>query len=188
MQNQNIHYRLSFAHPLTVESGSHLRNRLINIVEAPNRGSITLLIASEGGSTDVATALYNFIRALPVEVETHNLGHIGSCANILFLAGMRRSCAVGARFFFHEYDWGFGERQTLKRIDEAAKRLRHDIQLHCEIIKSRTQAGEDVVRALDGTAPPQILDPEKAKALGFVDKIGDLPRAGPNGARVVVWT
>jgi ATP-dependent protease ClpP protease subunit len=183
-----VEYRLAFASPIDVDTANNLRARIAEVLERSDFGALTILFSSEGGSCDQSLALYNYISALPVRVRMHAMGHVGSASVPIFLASQQRTCARHARFFFHEYDWTFEGPQTLRRITEAVERLSNDIEIAKNIIKARTKAGPDILNALDGTAAPQVLGPEEAKALGFVNEICDLSDAGGDGMQVVVWT
>ena len=121
----------------------------------------------------------------------HAVGHVGSASILVFLAGSIRTSSPFARFFFHEYHWGFNGRQTLLRIDEAVKRLRSDIDLARQIIQARTQVPSEFLQALEGKSPSAIVSSEEAKAFGLVEKVGDLSDSGDSGdsgMRVVVFT
>src|SRR5262249_13181244 len=138
---------------------------------------------SEGGSTDQSVALFNFIRELPVAIHMHAVGHVGSAALPLFLAADKRTSAEQARFFLHEYDWEFGERQTLHRMEEAAKRLRNDIEISKSIIQSRVpDIPAYIIDAIGGEAPA-IINPEEARKLGIVSDVCQLSKSG----RIAVW-
>jgi ATP-dependent protease ClpP protease subunit len=185
---QKVEYRLAFASDIDLDSANQLRARIATVLEQPDLGTLTILFSSEGGSTDQSLALYNYLLALPVRIHMHAMGHVGSASVPVFLAGHSRTCAAYARFFFHEYDWGFEGPQTLRRINEAVLRLTNDIELARKIIKANTKAGPDIMNALDGTADPKILLPEEAKLLGFVSEICDLSGTNSDGAPFVVWT
>ena len=189
MPSTKSEYRLSFASDVYLDQANHLRNRIAAIIlERQDFGSLTVLFSSEGGSTDQSLALYNFIVGLPVPVHMHAIGHVGSASVPVFLGGQRRTAASLTRFFFHEYDWGFTGRQTLRRIDEAVKRLRSDIEMAREIIKARAKASPDVLDALDGTTAPAILNSEQAKSLGFIDEVCELQQPSADGMPIAVWT
>lgn len=181
-------YRLAFSGGLNLANAANLRSRIAHVLEQPDFGSLTLVYSSEGGSTDQSLSLYNFISRLPVPVHIHAAGHVGSASVPLFLSGHRRTCAEFSRFFFHEYDWGFDGRQTLRRITEAVQRLTSDIELAREIIQRNTKATSKILKALDGTAAPTILTPEKAKELGFVHDICELSDTPPQGDKIAIWT
>jgi ATP-dependent protease ClpP protease subunit len=170
-----------------MDSANLLRNRIAQILERGDFGSLTILFSSEGGSTDYSLELFNFISQLPVNVHMHGMGHIGSSAVPVFLAGTKRTCSLFARFFFHQYDWSFAERQTLHRIDEAVKRLRSDINMARQIIQSRTDIPEDVLKALDGGTAPAIIEPAQAKSLRIIHDVCELGKVGNDGMNVATW-
>jgi ATP-dependent protease ClpP protease subunit len=188
MHHRKTEFWLSFAANICQEQANHLRTRVATILERQDFGSLVILFSSDGGSTDQSLALHNFLIGLPVPVHMHAMGHIGSASIPVYLAGCKRTAAPLSRFFFHEYDWGFDGRQTLRRIDEAVKRLRNDIEMAREIIKARTNAGTDVFDALDGTAAPAILNAEQAKSIGLVDEVCELRQPISNGMPITMWT
>ena len=183
-----IEYRLVFGSNIHLAEANNLRARICQILERPDFGSLVIMFSSDGGSTDQSLALFNFISQLPVPVTMHAVGHVGSTAIPVFLAGSRRTSTPLARFFFHEYDWGFNERQTLNRIDEAVKRLKSDIELSRKIIKTLTKVPPEILQTLDGRSPSSVLSPEEAKALGLVEDVLDLRESGDNGMKIAVWT
>ena len=183
-----VEYRLGFGGYIDPAEANSLRGRICEILERPDFGSLVIMFSSEGAGTDESITLFNFLIQLPVPVRMHAVGHVGSASIPVFLAGGRRTISPIARFFFHEYDWGFTGRQTLNRIDEAIKRLRSDIDLARQIIKARTKAPPEILQTLDGRSPSAIVSPEEAKALGLVEEVGDLSDSGDSGMRVVVWT
>jgi ATP-dependent protease ClpP protease subunit len=156
--DEKTEYRIAFANIINIDTGNILRARVIGALSQNDFGSLTILFSSEGGSTDQSVSLYNFLRQLPVPVHMHAMGHIGSAALPLFLAADKRTAAKEARFFLHEYDWGFTERAKLHRIDEAAGRLRHDIKLAKDIIQARApKIPPKLTKAISGDAPPPSL-------------------------------
>lgn len=187
MNGVKTEYRLAFDVNIDIDSANNLRGRIATILGKGDFGSLTILFSSEGGSTDHSLELFNFICQLPVAIHMHGMGHIGSAAVPVFLAGTRRTCSPFARFFFHQYDWDFVERQTLHRIDEAVKRLRSDINMARQIIESRTDIPKDVLDALDGGAPPTIVEPATAQTLRLIEQVCELPKTGSNGMNVAVW-
>jgi ATP-dependent protease ClpP protease subunit len=138
MSDEMTEYRIVFANFINLETANVLRSRIVGALTQHDFGSLTIMFSSEGGSTDQSMSLYNFIRQLPTGVHMHAMRHVGSAAFPVFLAADKRTSAKNARFFLHEYDWGFGGNQTLHRIQEATERLRSDIELAKNIIQSRT--------------------------------------------------
>ena len=183
-----VEYRLVFGGDINPSETNILRARICQILELPNFGSLVIMFSSSGGSTEQSLALFNFISQLPVPVRMHAVGHVGSASLPVFLAGRRRTSSPIARFFFHEYNWGFAGQQTLGQIAEAVELLRNDIELAREIIKTRTQSPPELLQTMDGRSPATIVSPEKAKSFGLVEDVSDLSESGENGMRVAVWT
>jgi ATP-dependent protease ClpP protease subunit len=159
MSGGKVGYRMAFGVNINHDSANNLRSRIATILERQNFGTLTILFSSEGGSTDHALALFNYIIQRPVPIHMHGMGHIGSSAVPMFLAGTKRTCSPFARFFFHEYHWTFSGEQTLHRIDEAVKRLKSDIELARQIMKARSKIDEPIFKSLDGGAAPAIVPP-----------------------------
>ena len=157
--SDQVEYRLAFGSGIDGDTANHLRARICQILERPDFGSLVIPFASDGGSTDQSLALFNFISQLPVPVGMHAVGHVGSAAIPVFLAGSRRTSSRLARFFFHEYDWAFDGRQTGQRIEEAASRLRSDVGLSREIINARARVPREILQALDAQRPLRSRNP-----------------------------
>jgi ATP-dependent protease ClpP protease subunit len=181
-------YRLVFGTNINQDTAHYLKTRVATILALQDFGRLVILFSSDGGSTDHATSLYGFFRALPVNVRFHNVGHVGSAAIPVFLAAPIRTCDPLARFFFHEYDWGFAERQTLKRIGEAVSRLNDDIKTASDILKLHTKPTQRLLKAMKGAGPSVILEPEEAKEIGMVSEIVEIGQTTPDGLPVSVWT
>ena len=91
MANGMTEYRLVFGVDIYSEAVNNLRARIADIIERDDFGALTILFSSEGGSTDNSLALFNFLTQLPVPVHMHAMGHIGSAAVPVFLAGSKRT-------------------------------------------------------------------------------------------------
>ena len=183
----SLEYRLVFGSNITIETANHLRARICQILERQDFGVLVIMFSSDGGSADQSLALFNFISQLTVPVRMHAIGHVGSAAIPVFLAGSERTGSPLSRFLFHQYDFGFNTRQTLHGLDEAVQRLRSDIKLCRRIIRTHTKTPSDILRALD-RGPPSILSPEDAKTFGLIDDIVNLGQRGRNGMEVAVWS
>jgi ATP-dependent protease ClpP protease subunit len=60
------------------------------------------LFSSPGGDVNAGVAIYNYLRALPVNrMVMHNIGSIDSVANVIFHAADERLCAPHSTFHFH---------------------------------------------------------------------------------------
>jgi ATP-dependent protease ClpP protease subunit len=182
-------YRLVFNGELYQAQTNALRHRIATILELRDCESLTVVFSSQGGNTDEGIALYNFIRSLQRNVDMHAVGHVGSMAIPVFLAGTKRTCTPYSRFFFHAYDWGFDGRQMSDRIAEALQRLDSDINISRDIVAKHTTIPAEKLSTLYGRAPqPTIFRPEEAKEVGIVEGIVELNPTGENQPNVAVWT
>jgi ATP-dependent protease ClpP protease subunit len=181
---EKTEYRIVFANGIDLDTANILRMRVVGAMSQDDFGSLTILFSSEGGGTDQCLSLYNFVRELPIPVHMHAMGHVGSVAFPLFLAAEKRTAAENARFFMHEYDWGFTTRQTLHRIQEAIDRLKSDVSAAKKIIKARVpKIPKESLDAISGDGPPVIIMPDRAKELGIISEIGELEKSG----RIAIW-
>lgn len=67
---------------------------LADLINREKPDTIYSLFSSPGGQVESGVTLYNFLRALPVEIIMHNTGSIDSAANIVFLAADTRYASV----------------------------------------------------------------------------------------------
>lgn len=77
---------IHFTGPINSSTCGNLINTCSRALQQ-GAGILQLNIATMGGECSYGFTLYNFLRALPVAVHTHNLGTVESMGNILFLAG-----------------------------------------------------------------------------------------------------
>ena len=58
-----------------------------------------------GGECSYGFTMCNFLLALPIPVNTHNLDTAESMGNSVFLAGERRTACEHSKFLFHPFHW-----------------------------------------------------------------------------------
>jgi ATP-dependent protease ClpP protease subunit len=102
------------------------------ITEAANAGDeIYLLISSNGGNVTEGLNIAAYIRTLPVQVITHNIGQTDSIANVIFSAGAKRYANTNASFLFHgvsmHYERADFIESQLEEQYKIVKRLRENI-------------------------------------------------------------
>lgn len=68
---------------------------------AANVGRIHLMFHSTGGGVGDGICLYNFFRALPVELVLYNTGAIHSIAVVAYLGAKKRKTSARATFVLH---------------------------------------------------------------------------------------
>jgi len=83
------------------------------IIKTEKPDIIYCLFSSGGGNVEPGIALYNFLRALPVELIMHNTGNIDSIANVVFMAADTRYAATHSSFLFHGVNWNFAANTDL---------------------------------------------------------------------------
>lgn len=144
--------------------------------QAMKQGASQLIvnIATMGGECSYGFSLYNFLRALPISVHTHNLGTVESMGNIIFLAGERRTACLHSKFLFHPFHWNLNGSVDHARISEYAMSLDRDLDLYARIVAERTEGAAeqlDIRAYLRGQ--PRILEPADALCCGLIDAIDE---------------
>jgi ATP-dependent protease ClpP protease subunit len=151
-------------------------SQLISIVEnSLNEGTkkIKLLISSPGGEVAAGISAYNFLRGLPIEIETHNFGNIDSMATVIYCSGTQRLCMPTARFLIHGVSFGSSGPIQLqeKQLDEIVMGLKTDRENIAKIIAENcTKTQTEIEKIMfEGTT----FTPQAAKDFGLVHKISE---------------
>jgi ATP-dependent Clp protease, protease subunit len=102
------------------------------ITRSSNAGhDIYILISSGGGNVFEGLSTAAFIKALPVNVTTHNIGQTDSIANVIFAAGNPRYANPNASFMFHGVSMHYEKQDLIEsQLEEqhkGVKRLRESI-------------------------------------------------------------
>ena len=165
-------YRFTFTDNINLETAFEFEKKVSGIIGEKDISKLTILFSSDGGSTDLALSLYNFIKQLPQAIHMHAIGHLGSSAIPVFLAANQRTAEPKSRFFFHAYHWNFGGTlQYLHTINEAVQRLNSDIQLHGDIINAHTNINFDIFPILKGEKSSVCLTAQQAMKSSLVNEI-----------------
>jgi ATP-dependent Clp protease, protease subunit len=112
---------------------------VVNTAISSGHRSVCISLSSPGGATDQAFYLYHTLRALPVELITHNIGTVQSAAAILFLAAGTRFAVPDATFLFHATRFYPAQNIGLSYEDlqQRLKSVRGDDQFSQRIIADR---------------------------------------------------
>jgi ATP-dependent Clp protease protease subunit len=141
------------------------------------------LFSSNGGSVFAGITLYNFLRALPVEIVMHNIGSIDSIATVIFMAGDKRYAAKHSTFLFHGITMGFNQPTSLDKgkMKELLSGLEKDENKIAGIISDRSGLSEKEIRKLflQGEAKDLAFALEK----GIIQEVRDA--AIPNNSAVI---
>jgi ATP-dependent Clp protease, protease subunit len=121
-----------------------------DIVAKQKPHTIYFLFSSGGGSVNAGITLYNFLRALPVEIVMHNVGSIDSIANVIFMAASKRYAAPHSSFLFHGISWNFaaGASQTFNQLTETISVFKREEDKIASIVAERTKMTEAEIREL----------------------------------------
>jgi len=142
-----------------------------------------LLLSSPGGNVNNGITIYNFLKSLPINLTTHNIGVVDSIANVIFLAGESRYAVPHSSFLFHGV--GFDINQPIrfeeKNIKERLKTIQRDQKLMTDIFIERTQLS--VQEAEKMFLEAETRTPEQAQEKGIINDVKNVEI--PKGAQVV---
>jgi len=161
-------------------------NALMNAIDqqiAKGKKKIVLLISTPGGQVFHGISIYNFLKGIPVEIETHNFGSIDSIGNIIYVAGSKRFSVPDARFLMHPVSMNFGQNTSLeeKQLEEKLKSLKIDEQNIAKIIGKEVSKTTEVIE--NDMRERTTLTPDGAKEYGLVHEIKS--ELFPKGATVI---
>ncbi|MCY1263178.1 ATP-dependent Clp protease proteolytic subunit [compost metagenome] len=177
MSSHSTHV-IHFTGPITASTCGNLISTCVKVVQQEAE-RLVLKIATMGGDCSYGFTLYNFLRTLPLQVDTHNLGTVESMGNILFLAGERRTACRYSKFLFHPFHWTLHGSVDHARMSEYAMSLDYDLRLYADIVAERTRDAReplDIPRYL--MAYPRIVEPDEALDCGLIQAVDELPVAG----------
>ena len=153
---------------------------LSDIVARQKPETLYFLFASPGGSVDAGIVLYNFLRALPVEIVMHNTGSVDSIGTVVFLAGAKRYAAPHTTFLFHGIQTMFPPNSptTHAHLAERLSRIRQDENKISGIVAERSKLTKTEIR--------KLFHQGETKDLAFAIKKGIIHKSGeaviPKGA------
>jgi ATP-dependent Clp protease protease subunit len=149
----------------------------------PTPATLYFAFSSPGGNVAAGITLYNFLRALPVDLVMHNTGSVNSIATAIFLAGKKRYACPHSRFLFHGVATGFGQGAHLERMKlrEVLSGLEEDEERIKEPVVERSKLSPTEVITLFQQG--ETKNPAFAVEKGVIDDIRDFLL--PPGAKVV---
>lgn len=155
----------------------HTTESLIaTVTNFTNQGvkQIYLMLSTPGGSVMHGMNIYNVLRALPVELITHNVGNVDSIGNAVFLAGSKRFACPHSTFMFHGVGFDVPQQSRLeeKFLRERLDGITSDQKRIGSVIEERTRLGKEEVANLFLEA--QTRDAAFAASCGIVDEVRDV--------------
>jgi ATP-dependent protease ClpP protease subunit len=178
---------LTFYGPIRTPQTNNLRAALCAMV---NEGAkkVTILFASDGGSTEDGIALHIYLKSLPLEIIMHAAGWVSSIAIPVFLAADKRLASQHAPFLFHEYSWAHSQATTTTQttMNEHALLLNGAMAWTQEIVKSRTTLTENEFNSLHLFDRPVLVSCTDAARYGIISGIAEPRIPAGSDPRIVV--
>lgn len=175
-----IQYIVFTADVQTIQAAK-LRNA---ITEASNaHRDIYLIMSSGGGNVFEGLSLAAFMKTLPVNITTHNIGQTDSIANVIFAAGAKRLANISASFMFHGVSMHYEKVDLIESsIQEQylqIKRLRESIAIAFAGYTGLSLADSQTLMVSGAT----ILSAQEALAKTIIHEVRDARI--PDGVSVV---
>jgi len=110
--------------------------------------------------------VYNFLKSLPINLTTHNIGIVDSIANVIFLAGKTRYAVKNSSFLFHRVGFDINQaRFEEKNIKEKLRMIQRDQKLIADIITEQSQYTKKEIEKMFLEADTRTARAEKFSAL-----------------------
>ena len=141
---------------------------VIDQVEQSNENeTLNVHIHSGGGSVYDGLAIYNYLKNLKQEVNTHSSGLVASIATIIFLAGKNRTINSTDNFLIHLPM--SGTQGNAVDLEKTAKELRNIESKLAKIYADETNLTEE--QALELMLKDEMMDITNLIDQGFVSEI-----------------
>ncbi len=139
---------------------------------------LTIAISSPGGNVVNGITMYNTIKSMPYEINTHNISNVDSIANVIFLAGEHRVASPTSTFMFHGvgFNGNASERLEEKNILEKLDIIRSDHRRIATIISDHSTLTFDACMEL--FKQQETRDASWALKNGLANEIGEFTIAG----------
>jgi ATP-dependent protease ClpP protease subunit len=132
-----------------------------------------ILISSNGGDVLSGFMAYSYLKGMPIEVTTFNVGNVDSAAGILFCAGTKRYAVPDSRFLIHEVSMaGVANGQfsiDLPSLEAQVSMLKSQEQTIAKILA--TTVGKPQAEAEERIHAQKSVSAEEAKQWGLVQDI-----------------
>lgn len=144
---------------------------------------VIILISSPGGSVSAGLTAYNYLKGVPAEIITHNIGSVNSIASVIYCAGSRRYTVPQARFLIHSVSLNFSANSTLDEgeLDERLKMVRQDVEAIASVIAGTIKRSPEEIQRL--MINRTVLNVEEAKKWGLVHEVRE--ELYEQGSRVI---
>lgn len=129
-----------------------------------------LLISSPGGFVDQGISIFNYLKGLPINIETVNFGAVDSISAVIFCAGKTRTSVPNARFIIHDVirsaqNITFNEVLMSEWLDSIKIDRNNIAKIIAETCNKKTNEIENLMKKA------VVLSPLQAQKLGLVNNI-----------------
>ena len=147
-------------------------SKLLSVFDNVNGAASTahLLINTGGGSTDQGILAHNYLRSLPTQITTVNMGKVHSIGTPIYCAGDERLAVPNANFGFHPNVFNIkNESLGARKLREKASQLELEHDAIASIVSDRSDLSLDDVKAM--ITEHKVLSVEDASKSGLVHRI-----------------
>lgn len=132
---------------------------------------LKLLISCSGGDVFQGLSVYNYLKGIPLEIETHNFGSADSMGVVLFCAGERRYSVPHARFLLHGPTINFRNPISMEeqQLEEKLRMMQIDMGNIARVVADTINVDREAV--MDDMLNRLVLFPEEAVEYGLVHEI-----------------
>ena len=163
---------ISFLAPITAQTAPVLVGAISNAVNN-SHDEIHLLLSTPGGSVAEGVSIYNLMRALPVDINTYNVGSVNSIGNVVFQAGKRRVSSKTSSFMFHGVGFDIqNSRLELKQLNEKVRTIKNDQSQIAEIIHRHTSIEISKINKM--FLEMEHVSAQEAFERGITDEVTDI--------------
>lgn len=177
---QTMEGYIKFYAPVTPNTAIQLQQIVEQLLRQGLSG-LHLLLSTPGGSVHDGISIYNFLKGLPIQVNTYNFGSVDSIGVVIFCAGRNRYSVPHARFLLHPVSMQIVGNQAMDEplIAERLNALKADQSNIAKVISSTINKPVETVQNLIHARTS--LEPEQAQTEGLVTEIkSSLIPAGAN--------
>jgi ATP-dependent Clp protease protease subunit len=133
-------------------------------------GQLHLMMQSTGGFVGDGVCLYNFFRALPIDLTIYNSGSISSIAVVAYLGAKKRKVSTYASFSMHRSHTAL-QTANVSRLQSITKGLSVDDQRTEAILRQHLNLSGEQWQLHDTS--DLWLTAQEALACGLADEIAD---------------
>jgi len=161
---------IRFMAPVIPQTTEQLFGAIDNLLQQGTT-KIRLLISTPGGSVFHGLSIYNFLKGLPIEVDTYNFGSVDSIGVVIFCAGGNRFTVPHSRFLIHSVKFNINQPVSMdeKQLEEHLKSLQIDERNIAKVIAdTANKKTEDLLKDMINRT---TLNPDQAKDYGLVHEV-----------------